>query len=66
MTKQFVLMLFADEKEGDNQNQSKKRCFQKEEGLYLDYAENHSSHSSFYSLLLQRFNELVDLNLASI
>lgn len=59
-------MLFSHEKEGGNVKQTKKRCSQQEKGLYLDYAENHLSHSSFYSLLLQRFNELVALNLASI
>lgn len=66
MTKQSVLILFANGMEGGNLKQSKKTCFQEEEGLYLDYAENYPSHSSFYSLLLQGFNELVALNLASI
>jgi len=66
VTKQFVLTLFANGKEGGNLKQSKKRCFQEEESVYLDYAENHSSHSSFYSLLPQGFNELVALSLASI
>lgn len=66
MTEQFVLMLFASRKEGGNLKRYKKSCFQEEEGLYLGYVENHSPHSSFSALLLQGFNELVALYLASI
>lgn len=56
VAKQFMPMLLAKGKEGGDLKQSKKRCFQEEKGLYLDYAENHLSYSSFSS----------QLNLASI